>query len=202
MKPIYNIWLMNYSQAWYDLSQAKQQDLMGKIYSSQPQFGGKTLLMASTLWDNEKWTAFGIEEFPDIDAVMAHSEALDKLQWFRYIKSRSSLATLIWPESNLTVPDSPLYRLVQFKMNESWYHLTEAEQKAWDDKNMQAFSQVGAQIIAGFNSTWSNEEWGAWMLETYPSLEAVQTKTSALYYQGWYQYATAYSLMGVKYQPT
>ena len=202
MKPIYKIWLMNYSQAWYDLGEEKQQDLMRGIYSCLPQVGGKALLMAVTLWDNEKWAVFGLEEFPNIDAVMAHSEALGKLQWYRYIKCRSSLSTLIWPEANLTIPESPIYRLAQFKMNESWYHLSEAEQKAWDDKNMQAFTQVGAKIIAGFDSTWSNEEWGAWILETYPSVEAVQTKTSTLYYQGWYQYATAYSLLGVKYQPT
>jgi hypothetical protein len=201
MKPIYKLWLMNYQQAWYNLDEAKQQDLGGKISNCLAQNGAKSLLTAVSLWADEKWAAFGIEEFPDIEAVMKHSQALNELQWCRYIKCRSSLGTLIWPESNLTIPEAPLYRLAQFKMNEVWYHLSDAEKKAWDEKNEQAYNQVGAQIICGCDTSWSNEEWGAWVLETYPSLEAAYKHTMVLGNQGWYQYAKAISVLGVKYSP-
>ena len=86
-------------------------------------------------------------------------------------------------------------------MNESWYHLSDSERAQWDEKNEQAYNQTGVQMVLMGDSSWCNEESSFWLLETVPSLEAIQMHTLQLYEQGWYQFASATSLLGVKWPP-
>ena len=55
--------------------------------------GGKELVICSAAWSNERWPFFGVEEFPDLDAVQRHEQILIDLNWGRYIESRSTLGT-------------------------------------------------------------------------------------------------------------
>ena len=54
------------------------------------------MLTCSPLWSSEQWVMFGVEEFPDIEAVQKHTEDLWELEWFRYMDSTSMLGTE-WP---------------------------------------------------------------------------------------------------------
>lgn len=48
------------------------------------------------MWSAEQWALFGVEEFPDIEAVQRHTELLFALEWSRYMKGVSMLGTQ-WP---------------------------------------------------------------------------------------------------------
>jgi hypothetical protein len=55
--------------------------------------------MCSAAWANERWPFFGVEEFPDLEAVPGHEQILTDLNWARYIESRTTLGTeLILPQ--------------------------------------------------------------------------------------------------------
>ena len=201
MTPIYKVWMMNYRPAWFELGKPAQDELMGKIVASLAQAGGKSLLVATSLWADEKWAAWGIEQFPNIEAVIQHANTISDHQWFRYIKSWSTLGISFEPGSEVVIPKAPIYKLAFFNVTEAWYSLSDAEKAGWNKKHEELFKQFGVQGILGCASGWCNEVWSVWSLEAYPSMEAVQGLRLATYEAGWYQYAKATSLLGVKYPP-
>ena len=199
MAPIYKVWMLNYRPAWFALGKPDQEALTGKIFNSLNKAGGKLLLQAVSLWANEKWAAWGIEEFPSIEAVLQHAGTLWEVQWYRYIKSWTTLGVLMEPEKEVVIPKAPIYELAFFNVNEAWYRLSEAEKAGWKAKNEALFKQFGAQNALYCNSLWCSEGWLAWLVEAFPSQEALMGHRLATFESGWYQYVQATSLLGVKW---
>lgn len=199
MTSIYKVWMMNYRPAWYQLSKSAQDELMGKIGESLDKAGGKLLLIAASLWADEKCAAWGIEEYPNIEGVIQHAQTISDHHWYRYVKSWSTLGTSFEPEAKVVIPKAPIYRLAFFSGTEAGYGLSEAEQAKWNTKHAELAKQFGVQGILGCASSWCNEEWSYWLVEAYPSLEAAQALRLKTYEAGWYQYVEATSLLGVEY---
>ena len=94
--PIFKFFRLRWTSAWYELGKAEQDAVMAKNSDLRQQFGIKMTLLCNSSWSNERWMAFGVEEFPDMDSVHKHSAALQELEWFRYIDSETMLGTA-WP---------------------------------------------------------------------------------------------------------
>ena len=77
---------------WYQLSKEEQDDLMTKVNQAFEQVGGKRLVLCDSVWSSDM-LAFGIEEFPDIEAEQKHAQLLIDLNWFRYTESEAVLGT-------------------------------------------------------------------------------------------------------------
>ena len=92
-QPIYKLWQARPTEAWHQLSQEEQQRLMGQVLEALDTAGGKELVICDAAWSNERWPVFGVEEFPDIEAVQRHEQLLTDLNWARYIESRTTLGT-------------------------------------------------------------------------------------------------------------
>jgi uncharacterized protein DUF6616 len=92
-KPIYKVFIGKPTEAWYQLSQEEQNNQFAKVQQALEQVGGKSVVACDSSWTSEQWLFFGVEEFPDIEAVQSYSEALNKLNWFRYIESMTLLGT-------------------------------------------------------------------------------------------------------------
>jgi hypothetical protein len=90
---IYKLWQGRPTEAWHQLSQEDQQRLLGKVMEALDTAGGKELVICDAAWSNERWPVFGLEEFPDIEAVQRHEQLLTDLNWARYIESRTTLGT-------------------------------------------------------------------------------------------------------------
>jgi hypothetical protein len=67
--------------------------MLGLVQQALDTAGGKELVMCSAAWSNERWPFFGVEEFPDLEAVQRHTQLLIELGWGRYIDSRTTLGT-------------------------------------------------------------------------------------------------------------
>jgi hypothetical protein len=91
--PGYKLFLGRPTEAWYQLSEEEQADLMDKVIGLVEQAGGKTVSVCDSGWSSEQWLGFGVEEFPDIEAVQKHTEGLDELDWFRYIETMTFLGS-------------------------------------------------------------------------------------------------------------
>ena len=94
--PIYKFFRLRPTTAWYQLSKAEQDAVMAKIGDLEKQFGVKVLQVCNSSWSNERWTAFGVEEYPDVESVRKHDAAIRELGWFRYVDAETMLGTA-WP---------------------------------------------------------------------------------------------------------
>lgn len=199
MAAIYKVWLMNYRPAWYALDKSAQDELMGKVGESLVKVGGRMLLTAVSLWADEKWAGWGVEEYPNIEAVIQHTKTIGENKWFRYIKSWTTLGVSWEPDMKVVVPEAPIYRVAFFNATDDYYLLTKEDNDRWDKKHQDLFKEFGVQAFLACDSIWCNEEWPVWLVESYPSLEAVQGLRLKVYEMGWYQYVNATSLLGVKF---
>jgi hypothetical protein len=92
-KPIYKVFLVRFTEAWYQLSAEEQASLLQKVGATLDQVGGKSVALCDSSWSSEQWLGFGVEVYPDIEAVQQHSQLLNQLNWFRYIESTTALGT-------------------------------------------------------------------------------------------------------------
>jgi NAD(P)H-dependent flavin oxidoreductase YrpB (nitropropane dioxygenase family) len=91
--PIYKLWMLKFTEAWYQLSEEEQNNRLAKIEETLQKAGGKRIITCSSAWSSEEWQGFGVEDFPDIEAVQKHTEALMELDHYRYMESKSLLGT-------------------------------------------------------------------------------------------------------------
>ena len=98
---VYKLWQGRSTEAWHALSAEEQQRLLGQAQKALDTAGGKELVICSAAWSNERWPLFGLEEFPDIDAVHRHAQLLLDLNWARYVESRTTVGT------QLSLPEPP-----------------------------------------------------------------------------------------------
>jgi len=92
-QPIYKLWQGRFTEAWHQLPSEEQQRLLSVVPDALTTAGGRALVTCSAAWSNERWPFFGVEEFPDLEAVQRHEQLLADLNWARYIESRSTLGT-------------------------------------------------------------------------------------------------------------
>ena len=93
MAPIYKFWQAKFNEAWYQLSEDEQNERLAKVQGALEQVGGKVVVLCDSSWSNEEWRGFGVEEFPDIEAVQKHTQLLNELNWNRYLRGTSMLGT-------------------------------------------------------------------------------------------------------------
>ena len=92
-EPIYKLWRMRYKGAWYQLSEEEQNAHAAKIEEALEQVGGKRVIVCVTGWSDEKWIAYGVEEFPSVEAAQQHTQLLFDMGHSRYFEGESTLGT-------------------------------------------------------------------------------------------------------------
>lgn len=91
--PIYKMFHARMKEAWFQLSKEEQEAIFGKIGDALKQVGGKSVVTCDSTWNSEKWWFWGVEEFPNIEAVQEHAKLLDEVDWLRYCDSETLLGT-------------------------------------------------------------------------------------------------------------
>lgn len=99
MAKIYKSFQYRFKEPWYQLSQEERSALVAKVFKAFESVGGKRILMCNSGWSSDEWQGFGVEEYPDIEAVRTHTRLLHELNWFRYLEGRSILGTDAQPQS-------------------------------------------------------------------------------------------------------
>lgn len=92
-KPIYKLWMARYTEAGYQLSQAGRDKMLAKHDEIADRLGIKTILACDSSWVSEQYLLWGVEEYPNMDAVFEFHAELTKLEWFRYIEATTLLGT-------------------------------------------------------------------------------------------------------------
>ena len=91
--PIYKLWMYKPTEAWYQLSEQEQKDAVARLQAAYEKVGGQQTIACKSRWSAEQWHAFGLDQFPDIEAVHNFHALLDEHDHFRYVESVSMLGT-------------------------------------------------------------------------------------------------------------
>jgi hypothetical protein len=91
--PIYKLWMSRFKEPWFELSEEEQKGYIAKLYELREQVGGKEVITCDPFWADHTWTRFGVDEYPDIEAVQKSTELLNELQYSRYVEAVSMLGT-------------------------------------------------------------------------------------------------------------
>ena len=94
---IYHLFLAKPTEAWYQLSEKEQNQLLAKGVEALTQVGGKSIVNCNSSWASEQWHFWGVEQYPNIEALQKHTELLNAINWFRYVESMTLLGTEIPP---------------------------------------------------------------------------------------------------------
>lgn len=92
---IYKLFLGKFTPAWHQLGNEEQHALRAKVDHALDEAGGKSVIMCDPSWSTEQWHYWGVEEFPNIEAVMKHTKLLADLKWERYAETMTVLGTKI-----------------------------------------------------------------------------------------------------------
>lgn len=92
----------------------------------------------------------------------------------------------------------PVYKMWMMKYTESWYKLSREEQDKISAKVAEALKSVGGEPVMMMVSSWCSENWIAWGVEKFPSMEAVQQHALLLYDLNHYEYVESTSYLGVE----
>ncbi len=92
-QPIYQMFLVKNTEAWYQLSQEEKDNVFKKVSASLNEVGAEIIVVCDASWSTEPWQAFGLIKFPNIEAVQKHREDTNKVEWSRYTDAMSVLGT-------------------------------------------------------------------------------------------------------------
>jgi hypothetical protein len=90
---IYKLFTFKPTEAWYQLSEDEKNKHKAELKDALGEVGGKEIILCFSGWNSEQILGWGVEQFPNIEAVHKHHALLVKLQWFRYFDSNSYLGT-------------------------------------------------------------------------------------------------------------
>ena len=92
-KPIYKVWLVKMKGASYEMTPEEVSQHLDKIDEALEKVGGERVITCNSVWCSENYEYWGVEKFPDIEAVQKHAELLLELNHYKYTESTSYLGT-------------------------------------------------------------------------------------------------------------
>jgi hypothetical protein len=95
----------------------------------------------------------------------------------------------------------PIYKVWMAKYTQAWYQLSKQEQQDYQKKNAEAMKQVGGETLMFKSCVWSTDEWMAWGVDKYPSLEAAQQYHMLLLNMDHFRYIESRSYLGIDMPP-
>jgi hypothetical protein len=92
-QPIFVVFFAKFKEPYYKLTKAEQDKLDEQSTAALKQVGAERIVACMSFWANEKWLGWGVEKYPDIEAVQKHAMILYELNWFEYFESKTYLGT-------------------------------------------------------------------------------------------------------------
>ena len=96
--PIYKMFHARWTEAWYQLSQEQRDAMFAKMNETAERVGIKSVIICDSSWNSDKWLFWGVEEYPDMQAIQEYTKCLTELDWFRYVDAETLLGTKWQPE--------------------------------------------------------------------------------------------------------
>lgn len=203
MGPIYHLFIVRgYREAYYQLSPEARDQLWARVGESSQAAGAKTIVGCYSRWSNETYPAWGIEEYPNLQALQQSARTNEKNQHFRYLEAETYNGVLTegFQIPTVDIPD-PIYQLflVKNQHNDAWASLAQ-------DTRDRIFVAVGESIhkncginLIGCDINWSNEEYSFFGVTAWPTIEAEEAHFQELTKLGWNRYFYAKTILGTAF---
>jgi hypothetical protein len=94
VQPIFKGFLAKTTPAFIALSEDQRTSLMEQVDKRLDSAQGKRLVFCDIGWSSERWQAFGIEYFPNIECVQDYGKMLSELNLSNYVESDVLLGTM------------------------------------------------------------------------------------------------------------
>jgi hypothetical protein len=91
--PIFKFWRVQWTEAGYQLGPDGQNALLAKEAELRERLGVKNVVLCNSGWNDERWGAFGVHEYANMDCVLQHYAGMMEIGLFRYMVSESMLGT-------------------------------------------------------------------------------------------------------------
>ena len=163
--------LRRFREAGYALSTGEREAKLAQVAAARLECGGRLLVSAAARWSRHGIYGFGAEIFPDIESLQKHTEALEKLDWDRYVESESFVGTPLI--INEPVYENPIYTLQLVQGGRDPAHTMPDEQ--FRDRimdNVASADAYGIRRLLRMGCRWSSEAYALIQLFEWPSLEA------------------------------
>jgi len=93
-KPIIRVFFARLKEAWFEYSEEEKQEYMGKDRENIKELGGRLMAMCDCRWSNDEWQFFGVEEWPNMEAVQKRVKFEDEeLESSRFVKRMTFLGS-------------------------------------------------------------------------------------------------------------
>jgi hypothetical protein len=86
--------MTKFKEPWFQLSEEEQKSYIAKLVEIREKVGGKEVITCDPFWSDHRWTRFGVDEYPDIEAVQKTTKVLNELEYSRYVEAVSMLGTI------------------------------------------------------------------------------------------------------------
>ena len=83
------------TEAWYRLSKEEQDTLWTKVKEIDERAEAKWQLMCSSRLADEEVEAWGVMEYPNMEAYLKKVAELEELDWWRYYSVKTILGTRV-----------------------------------------------------------------------------------------------------------
>jgi hypothetical protein len=90
---ILKVWWIRPTEAFYALSPDERLAVSARARAALKEAGGEYELICNSSWCSEEWPAWGVEHFPDLEAVQRHARLLEAADAGRYLQSMTLLGT-------------------------------------------------------------------------------------------------------------
>ena len=91
--PVYRVYFSRLTPEGMKLTLTELQELSNRSAEASRENGGRAICSAYMRWNNEEWEYFGVERYPNMEAVVRYSQHLTVSGWYRYWSARSFLGT-------------------------------------------------------------------------------------------------------------
>jgi hypothetical protein len=89
--PIYRFFRGRFTNAWYPLAQSERDRLFAEMDKAFRETGGKSLTgLCYTCWSSE-WSTFGVEVYPNLEAIQKWRDAMERIGCFQYLEIESMI---------------------------------------------------------------------------------------------------------------
>ncbi len=201
---IYKLFIIHrFTEGFYQLSPEARESLWKKIVENETTAGVKPLIYCNARWCDEAVAGWGVEEYPDIQAVQNVSEMHEKYEWFRYVDSQTFLGTLGMggeiPQD--TLPES-IYQLFIIKNLgvDRWESLQQDTRDRIFAGITESIERLGGKLAIACDIDWSNEEYSNYGIIAWPNIEAQRAHFQDIAKIGWHRYIHARTILGTKQQ--
>lgn len=201
-EPIYLLYLVRgYREAYYQLSDEGRAQFWKRIDENITVSGETNLLTCNSRWCNEAYLAWGLGEFPDLQAVWKSAQTNEDNQHFRYLATESVLGMKMGddPIDTVDFPD-PIYQLWMVKNPGTSVldSLPASEGDHLGSKVGESIQNHGGVSVIVCDCGWSNEEYSAFGITAWPNLAAEQAHFKDLESLGWHRYLYAKTILGTQ----